>query len=297
MTSLVDRFGSRWVEVEVHAEAEHFLWCRRPGPDGPATFPVVHPHTSTDPEAAVELVAPSIDGSTLTYRVGGPSAAAAWLRQPDPAFLDTALDAVHRAAGAVHRATADPSAGPPSSGLTAPAPLRRLAAHLDDPDPSDAVTRWRTALRDALSPDAVTALQGTLTTHLGGAARRCHGGLSIGGIIPSTTALPTAVLSGEDWGRAAPGHDLGWLAGELLELAHSSPPGSALHQRLTTTVATLLAGTEDPDGVAAAAALRVALHAEDFAHHVGWDDTLLSRAILLRSLQHDDTWLRTGHLA
>ena len=289
MSALVDHFGSRWVEVDVYAEAEHFLWCRRPGPDGPAVFPVRHPHSATDSATGVELVAPTVEGPTLTYRVGGPSSAAAWLRRPDPASLDTALDAVHAAAAAV-QATQGPAEP------TAPAPLQRLAAHLTDTDPGASVSRWRAALRDALGPDAVMTLRDTLAEHLGATTRPCHGGLSIGGIIPSTTTLPTAVLSGEDWGSAAPGHDLGWLAGELLELAHSSAPGSALRGRLTDTVRTLVHSTEHAGGVAAAATLRVALHAEDFSHFVGWDDTLRTRAGLLRSLRSGDTWLRTGHL-
>lgn len=297
MSVLVDRVASRWVQVSVYTADgdEHFLWCRRPGPDGPDRLAVLHAADTHDPVTGVALVAPSVDGDTLVYRVGGPSSAAAWLARPEPGFLDTALDAVHRAAGAVRAVTHSTEQGAPA---VPPAPLQRLRAHLEGRPCTAEVHRWRTTLDAALGTDGAGAITEMLGAHLGGETAPAHGGLSIGGIIPSTTALPDCVLSGEDWGHAAPGHDVGWLIGELLELADSAAhrDDTALAGTLTSTIQTLAVGHEDPTGLVRGATLRVALHAEDYCHFVGWDDTLLRRASLMQALSNDDTWLQTGHL-
>ena len=295
MSTLIDRFGSAWVEVTIESpdDSDDFLLKRRPGPSGPSRFPVVW-HGKPVIANGVELVWPEVEEEILTYRVGGPSSASRWLLSPDIEFRRTALDTVARCIDVVTKLSRDAQSTPLLTAL--PAPLRRLSTHLENPATS-AVLRWRAALKDAVDGSAVVGLLDLLATHHHDDATFAHGGLSIGGIIPVTTGVYDGVLTGEDAGSASAGHDIGWIVGELLEMraaAHDTEDddGGALLDEAIQDILRKHAG--HPQGTHRAAALRIALHAEDYAHHIGWDDGLIRHAQLLAKVWADDAWISTG---
>lgn len=295
MAGLIDRFGSAWVEVRIEApvNGDGFLWKRAPGPLGPSHFPVVW-RGDSHVAHGVELVWPDIENETLTYRVGGPSSAAKWLRRPEAEFRRRALDTVGRCIDVVMQVCrvngSTPSLNSP------PAPLRRLAAHLENPATGSAVLRWRAALQEAVGGSAVDGLVSMLVNHQDNPTF-AHGGLSIGGIVPVTTGAHDCVLTGEDSGDASAGHDIGWLIGELLELrgtAHDVGDEGLVVLLEDFTAGILRDNGGHPEGIRRAALLRIALHAEDYAHFIGWDDQLIRRAQLLAKVWSDEAWASAG---
>jgi hypothetical protein len=296
MAGLIDRFGSAWVEVRIEApvNGDGFLWKRTPGPLGPSHFPVVWCGDSHVADG-VELVWPDIENETLTYRVGGPSSAAKWLRRPEAEFRRRALDTVGRCIDVVMQVCrvngSTPSLNSP------PAPLRRLSAHLGNPATASAVLRWRAALKESVDRSAVDGLLDLLASHHDDDPAFAHGGLSIGGIVPVTTGAYDCVLTGEDSGGASAGHDIGWLVGELLELRATAYDAADEHLvgLLDEVIRDVLREHGGhPEGIHRAAVLRIALHAEDYAHFIGWDDQLIRRAQLLEKVWSDDAWASTG---
>lgn len=296
MATVIEHFGSAWVEITIEApdDSDHLLMTRRPGPLGPSHFPVVW---RGDPVIAngVELVWPDIKDEALTYRISGPAAAVRWLRCPDIAFHRRAIDAVGRCTDVVMDVCGDVAS---THLLTAlPAPLRRLSTHLENAPTTPSVLRWRAALEDAVDRPAVAGLLDLLASHHTDDPTFAHGGLSLGGIIPLITGAYDCVLTGEDSGSASAGHDIGWLVGELIELraaAGAAKDESSVGLMDEAIGDILRKHGQHSEGIRRAAILRIALHAEDYAHHMGWSDVLIMRAHLVEQVWTDETWASMG---
>jgi hypothetical protein len=84
-----------------------------------------------------------------------------------------------------------------------------------------------------------------------------------------------ALLTGEDLGAARPELDLGWLLGDLAELAWAVPVwGEEPGVDLPAVLLDAYGPGADRELAARAAVLRIATHMRDFAAYCGWSDEL-----------------------
>lgn len=280
---VVDAFGSDFIGVEVRTRADGaFDWTSTPGPSGPAQLGAVRASTGAPTgTAACRWVWPRPSGRGLRFTVPGPSSAARWLsaadldlaRQAAPAVLASAVSVVE--VGALTGVEARES----------PAPIRRLIAHLRAEQPVPATRQWRAACVREVGASAWSRLVDTVDQTYADVTDLLtrHGGLSIGGIIPATVGEAPALLTGPDVGRAPQGHDLGWLLGELIELGHGADLARReLLRSLAREVQRCHRGPTDELLVPALS--RILAHAEDYAAHVGWHESLTGRARVLGPL-------------
>ncbi|MEU6313485.1 hypothetical protein [Streptomyces sp. NPDC047014] len=253
-----------------------FLWWHGPGSQvpGPLRAPAAHllPALPEDSGAAL-LTAPEPAGAGLLHRTGGPASAAAWLRDFRPqarTLVAHSLAAAARALRALHSVPLPPEAqspaGPPP-GLGRLRDWARGGGELRE----RALAHWGAARlerllgwADELAPE-----------HPAGPAGRSlvHGWASLGALVPPLSRGRVALLTGEDLGLGRPELDLGWLLGELVELAWATP-----HQEPADLQRLLLAAYgpgPDPALAGRAAVLRIVTHMQDFAAYRGWDDELL----------------------
>ncbi|MFF7617041.1 hypothetical protein [Streptomyces lavendulae] len=256
-----------------------FLWWQGPGAQvrGPLLAPAAHlvPRLPDDTGAAL-LTVPERAGAGLLHRVAGAASAAAWLRDFRPqarALVAHSLASAARALRALHAVPAPPPGEPP---LGAPPGLGRLRdwAHGSGelreralacwgPDRMERLLGWA----DDLAPDLAAA------PHPEDGRALIHGWASLGALVPPLSRGRVALLTGEDLAVGRPELDLGWLLGELVELAWTTP-----HQNPAGLQRLLLDAYgpgPDPVLVGRSAVLRVVTHMQDFATYRGWDDELL----------------------
>ncbi|MER5490003.1 hypothetical protein [Streptomyces sp. NPDC002490] len=252
-----------------------FWWWQRPGADAAPHRPV--PPSSALPEVpdGVRLVVPRPVGEGLMYRVHGSASAAGWLRDFRPAarlLVAGALGAAARGLRALHRDGTPAAEAGPVPGLRR---LRDWAA-------SDDALRRRA--RAFWGPDRTARLLDWAEQAGGPAAdgvrRPVHGWASLGALIPPLNRGRTALLTGPDLGTGRPELDLGWLLGELAELAWrvpAHPDGGPAPDALALRRILLDAYGPGPDPVLTGrcAVLRIAVHMQDFARYQGWDEELL----------------------
>ncbi|MCX5195984.1 hypothetical protein OOK31_19150 [Streptomyces sp. NBC_00249] len=251
------------------------LWWQGPGAqvEGPLLAPAAHlvPRPAAGSGAAL-LTVPERAGDGLLHRVAGPSSAAAWLRDFRPqarALVARALASTALALRTLHAVPLPPYAELP---LGAPPGLGRLRswAHGSGELRERTLACWgaRRMERlldwaDALAPQAPSKDARSLI----------HGWASLGALVPPLSRGPVALLTGEDLAAGRPELDLGWLLGELVELAWTTP-----HQNPVDLQRVLLEAYgpgPDPVLVGRSAVLRVVTHMQDFATYRGWDDELL----------------------
>ncbi|MFF0552714.1 hypothetical protein ACFYUL_27580 [Streptomyces sp. NPDC004311] len=255
-----------------------FLWWHGPGAQvpGPLLAPAARlvPLLPDDTGAAL-LTVPRRAGAGLLHRVAGPASAAAWLRDFRPqarALVAHSLVAAARALRALHAVPAPP---PGSLPLGAPPGLGRLRhwARGSGGLHERVLAHWGArrmerllGWADDLAPDPAAGRPPAGLTPV-------HGWASLGALVPPLSRGRVALLTGEDLGLGRPELDLGWLLGELVELAWTTPhqePGDL--QRLLLDA---YGSGPDPVRVGRSAVLRVVTHMQDFAAYRGWDDELL----------------------
>ncbi|MFK0258332.1 hypothetical protein [Streptomyces sp. NPDC090445] len=267
-----------------------FLWWQGPGAQvrGPLLARAAHlvPLLPDDTGAAL-LTVPERAGAGLLHRVGGSASAAAWLRDFRPqarALVAHSLVSAARALRALHAVPAPP---PGELRLGAPPGLGRLR----DWARGSSELRERTlscwgaerlerllGWADDLAPDpAAEPIPDPVPDPAAGAAPAgrslVHGWASLGALVPPLSRGRVALLTGEDLAVGRPELDLGWLLGELVELAWTTP-----HQKPADLQRLLLDAYgpgPDPVLVGRSAVLRVVTHMQDFATYRGWDDELL----------------------
>ncbi|MET9413335.1 hypothetical protein ABZY03_03940 [Streptomyces klenkii] len=259
-----------------------FLWWHRPGAlhPGPLTAPAAAavPDLSGVPGAAL-LVTPVPAGGGLLHRAPGAVSVVTWLADPRPGARRLAAHAL-AAAGCALRALHDTPL-PPGLPAGPPAALRRMRAWADGRDGllpgaarlreetlaawgTDRLDRVRTWWEAAAAPAAPSLI---------------HGGASLGALVPPLHRGRTALLTGEDLAAGSPALDLGWLLGDLAELAWSERrnggPESAEGPDLRHVLLAAY-GSRDRDlaGLGRAAVLRVVTHMQDFAAYCDWTEEL-----------------------
>ncbi|MFG2618959.1 hypothetical protein ACGFXC_15250 [Streptomyces sp. NPDC048507] len=257
-----------------------FLWWQGPGAQagGPLTAPaaalVPRP---PDGGAAALLTLPEEVGGGLLHRVAGPASAAAWLRDFRPGartLVAHALASAARSLRALH-AVRVPRPGGPALGT--PPGLTRLRdwARGDGELRERALAHWGAGRlerlldwADDLSPEP-GATPGTEPA----AGFLVHGWASLGALVPPASRGRSALLTGEDLAAGRPELDLGWLLGELVELAWARPPRDA--SDLQRALLDAYGPGPDPVRTGRSAVLRIVTHMQDFATYRGWDDELL----------------------
>ncbi|WP_058047487.1 hypothetical protein [Streptomyces roseifaciens] len=307
---LVGEYVTGLQHTRVHRSAHGgFVWWHRPGAlrPGPLAAPAAAavPDLSDLPGAAL-LVAPVPFGDGLLHRAPGAVSVVTWLADPRPGARQLAAHALAtagRSLRALHGTPLPP--GPPPG---PPEALRRMRAWADGADGllpgaarlrEETLAAWGSARLERVRAWWEEAVAPPVASLI-------HGGASLGALVPPLHRGRTALLTGEDLAAASPALDLGWLLGDLAELAWSAgrygapgpsdapgPPGATGGPDLRQV---LLAGygldgsddpggsggPEDPDGpggpdpaaVARAAVLRVVTHMQDFASYCDWSDEL-----------------------
>lgn len=273
---LVAEYGTGLAATRIHRAPDGgFLWWQGPGPQvrGPLTAPAAHlvPALPAESGAAV-LAVPERAGDGLLHRVAGSASAAAWLRDFRPqarALVAHSLAAAGRSLRALHAVPV-----PDEVPLGVPPGLARLRAWADGSGDLKrrALAVWGPERMERLLGWAAQAAGTT-----GGGPRTrslVHGWASVGALVPPLgRGGRVALLTGEDLAAGRPELDLGWLLGELVELAWAAPPhDSADLQRVLLEA---YGPGPDPVLVGRSAVLRVVTHMQDFATYRGWDDELL----------------------
>lgn len=275
---LVAEYGTGLQTTRVHrARDGGFLWWQGPGAqvEGPLTAPAAHlvPHLPVETGAAL-LTVPEPVGDGLLHRVAGSASAAAWLRDFRPGARTLVAHSLASAARALRALHAVPV--PDEVPLGTPPGLTRLRAWAQGSSvlKDRALAVWGEERMDGLlgwaadlTPDTARAATGPRTRSL------VHGWASVGALIPPLSRGRVALLTGEDLAAGRPELDLGWLLGELVELAWAAPPHDSTD--LQRVLLEAYGPGPDPVLVGRSAVLRVVTHMQDFATYRGWDDELL----------------------
>ncbi|MFF4221018.1 hypothetical protein [Streptomyces nondiastaticus] len=281
---LVAEYVTGLQHTRVHRSVrDGFLWWHRPGAlhPGPLAAPAAAavPDLSGVPGAAL-LATPVPAGGGLLHRAPGAVSVVTWLADPRPGarrLAAHALAAAGRALRVLHGTPVPPGlpAGPPAA-------LRRMRAWADGRDGllpgaarlreaalaawgTERLDRVRTWWEEATAPAAPALI---------------HGGASLGALVPPLHRGRTALLTGEDLAAGSPALDLGWLLGDLAELAWSQGRNSGpVPSEGPDLRHVLLAGYgygpgARPEDLGRAAVLRVVTHMQDFAAYCDWTEEL-----------------------
>ncbi|GAA5174151.1 hypothetical protein GCM10023321_77390 [Pseudonocardia eucalypti] len=288
-----------------------YVWRRTTGPLAPAPFAVpTEELTRALHEGGARVGGPvgtavaEPDPVARLYRAPGPVSVAAVLlsdqvpERARPAELMRGLGECLRMLHALPADGAEPAVSPSGAELgarpVAPAApavaptrgLSRLGDWLDGRAPTATGRRGSARLRQALGGERWAAL-GAWQRSVAADPGRCpvHGAPGLGSLAADAGLTRAVLLCGEDVGHAPWYTDVGWVVGELTELASCRPaalPWSEL-------VAALRDGYGREFGVEVnrMAALRIALHLHDFLCYVRWSDAECARyAGMLRAVMH-----------
>jgi hypothetical protein len=157
--------------------------------------------------------------------------------------------------------------------------------------------RWLRWLATGQGPRAASRLAGAARERWGaGRLRRLadwgagadgrvllHGAPGLGSVYAGPAGV--TLVTGDELAAGPPAADLGWLLGELVELAAAGD--GRLAPRCAGLAGALLAGYgpgPDPAELDRAAIFRLLGHAHDFAAYVGWHPTLLGQLDLVAEL-------------
>ncbi|AZQ36328.1 hypothetical protein EJ357_25135 [Streptomyces cyaneochromogenes] len=254
------------------------------GPGARRADPPTVPYVSYVPRhtSGARLVVPRPSGRGLAYLADGPYSAAAWLRDPRPQarrLVAHALAATGAALRELHTTPVPAAEVPPA--------LARLRSFVDGRDAAPpAVRRLREHSARVWGPARLELLRAwcaELTRPAGPVL--VHGFASLGALIPPLHRGPVALLTGEDLGAGRPELDLGWLLGDLAELAWAVPvfgddPGPDLPGALLDAYGP----GANREWAARAAVLRITAHMRDFAAYCDWSDELTDYTAFIADL-------------
>lgn len=284
VTEPVAEFGTGLQVTRVTPTSDgRYEWWQGPGErrsDPPAApFVSYVPHHAS----GARLVVPRPSGHGLAYLADGPYSAAAWLRDPRPQarrLVAHALAATGAALRELHTTPAPTADVPPA--------LVRLRSFVDGRDAAPpAVQRLREHAVRVWGPARLERLRAWCAELTAPAAPvLVHGFASLGALIPPLHRGPVALLTGEDLGAGRPELDLGWLLGDLAELAWAVPvfgdgrPGPDLPGVLLDAYGP----GADRAWAARAAVLRIVAHMRDFAAYCDWSDELTDYTAFIADL-------------
>lgn len=270
VSSEVREYGTRLLRTRISTTDDGHLWQRTPGQAAPEPFaPAVDlPSLSS---TGVQVVVGRPDGESRRYRVPGAHAVAGLLlenhRQTD--FVPHL-----RGLGRTLRTLHDLEDVPGTEHLTVPRAVRRLTAWIDGDAPVLGAQVSRSRLRSLLGPERWERVDGWLAAATAQDTVLSHGAASLGSLTIDTVDGVPALLTGEDLGLAPRGYDVGWVLGELVELAWQMAWPPAVQQRLFSAVVEGY-GSQIDASVRRWMVLRILLHMHDFSAYTdGWNPVL-----------------------
>ncbi|MDI6099141.1 hypothetical protein QLQ12_11085 [Actinoplanes sp. NEAU-A12] len=270
--------------------ADTALWWIRPGViDEPIGAPVAAHHhriLAGASTARARFVTPEPYGDGLLYRTAAPLTAAFW-HDAGPMVHDrlaaALTEVVHGLTGLHRHRVADP---------LAPAPgIIRLLRWLDGPHRAGHGDRLHSLAREIWGVAGLDRIRAWARESCGGPGVLLHGNVSLASILPSVSGdpLPVEILSGAELTSGDPAFDLGWLLGELTELAFVA--GGLDRSRAPDLRTDPLAGPIlraaadlDPELVHRAVVLRIVTHMRDHAAAMPWDNELHKYTHLIGTL-------------
>ncbi|WP_372408751.1 hypothetical protein [Streptomyces luteireticuli] len=288
----VDEYGTGQLHTEIFATEDNcFLWRRRHLVGGTATAVAVGIRDAEFLDSSPHLAVGRPDGDTVVYTAPGSRSLARIIWPPAPAQLPptAAMTTVGRALRDLNTCTTP---------LTAPGPppaLGRLSRWLRTGDGKDGAARLHQLCTDRMGPTQLRTLDDWCHAASAGTTGHVllHGEPSLGLVVPGPDGHDTVLLTGESLCHGRPEHDMGWLLGELAEMADVA--ARHLPDGTTTPFAAmaeaLSAGrdwTPDPVLLGRTATLRRMAHLVDFAGHVGWSDGITGYVDTLAALVGDD---------
>lgn len=227
--------------------------------------------------AVLSVGQPHLDG--LLHWAPGPKSAATWLRDFRPAARILVANAITSAGHTLHTLHGRWPAETGNGSTASPGLVRLhqwLAGTTRGTGPerlhAAATPRWgeyRLRLLNGWAKDAADAA---------GEPVLVHGWASLGALVPAQHPGPAALLTGEDLGTGRPELDLGWMLGDLAELAWrmphldlQDPTCAALARGFVTSYGSSF----DRAAAARCAVLRIVTHMQDYASYQPWTDELL----------------------
>ncbi|MGC9381744.1 hypothetical protein [Streptomyces sp. MH13] len=272
-TACVRRYGTGLLSTEVHAAgAGAYLWRRAPGPSAPCPFtpvPAALAQAIRDlpRDGPGRCVLGREEGGTRVYRVGGAtSVAERVLREGPGRGLGDTLYAVGRLLGLLHALPEQPAA----RGLpVGSAGMSRLSAWWSGRTTNDRAATAGELLRAELGTDTWQRPRRWLTEALADSrsAVVSHGAPTLGSVIRTGPDDAVELLTGENLCLAPWYADLGWLVGEVVELAWHHGDD---HPQWQAALNALFEGYGRDLGTHwnRAAVLRIALHLHDYSAYV-----------------------------
>lgn len=292
MAELVAEQGTDLVRTRILAvDGDRFDWYRRPGPAAPrghaALGGAVRDSIRSLPQGPVVAALPEPAGTGSCYSASGPLSAAALLLRGNP-YAPMILEQVLGALGGfLYRLHGLPVPDEELPGASGP---QRLGSWLQAGEGCGAAARLYDVCRRRWGQRRLRTLQEWLRAPVPqGQERLLHGAVSLGTTVPPARDGRAVLLTGEDLCTGVPEQDLGWLLGELRELAmvSSRGMGGAAVLDYTPLESALLAGygaDPSPELLGRFVLLRVATHMHDYAAYVGWHDDLFGYADLFVEL-------------
>ncbi|MEV6312562.1 hypothetical protein AB0M10_28730 [Streptomyces sp. NPDC051840] len=275
-------------------------WQHTRGRDHPAPYPttpagfVARAREASDD--VIHFATPvRADGDSATWHATGRRSAARVLLADDDACRQ--LSPLLGRLGSRLRILHTPGPAPAhTSGYPLPPGLARLRPWLERGGGTRAGAGFHYRMRTQLGPARMAKLRDFTDALIRPTDQDTvlHGWLTLGNVVPPDTpdtGAPTVVLSGVEVARARPEADLAWLVGEIEEFRRTAELSGAPKPQLLDLTATFLhhyGPGYDRAVVAAGAVVRIATHAHDFAHYVGWHASLHTYIPMLADLLDGD---------
>ncbi|MFJ5222105.1 hypothetical protein [Streptomyces sp. NPDC088400] len=218
---------------------------------------------------------------TVTYLVPGGRTLAEIVWPPDR--FNGSSELATSALRSTGRALRDLAACPaPFPGTPAPPPaLTRLTRWLDGEGTEEGAVRLHKLCRSGLGAIRMRVLRDWCRAPAGHRERQVllHGEPSLGLIVPVPDEPHAVLLTGETLSQGPPEFDVGWLLGELAEMAdvarrHALTDGQGRPPRFDAMATALMAQRGPLPDLALlrrVATLRRLAHVVDFATYVGWN--------------------------
>jgi hypothetical protein len=280
---VVSRTATRLRHTVVHEAAPgSYLWWLRPGdadPAAPAAMPEnLRPAVSEASSVRLRFVLPDPDRDGLTYRVGSPLSAAFWLGAGPVVEdrLSEVLGDVVRGLTRLHRIRVWTTPAQPPG-------IARLRHWLDRPDRSDGGARLHRLARRAWGPAGMRRIAEWAAAAGGRTGTMLHGNLSLSAVVPTLDgAGPVELLTGAELSGGDPAFDLGWLLGELRELAFVA--GTDTDPLTSAVLRAADPALLDCPARHQATVLRIVTHMRDHACAMPWTDELADYTDLISAL-------------
>lgn len=264
----ITEFGTTLLRTSVESHADSgYWWVRQPGPDAPDPFAdhqlsvqgAIGAVMDTPSTAAVHLRRGAPEGAARRYRVGSSDSVASLLLGGPP---ETDVRAELHGLGCALRTLHDAPLEPEALGL--PRALLRLSRWVEGRPCAEGAQAARNQLVEDLGAPVWAQVRGWCSEARQAPPVVTHGAPGLGSVVLPGPGHPAALLTGEDLSAGPWMFDLGWVVGELVELAWQLGWPT---RRWQVMLDALFAGYGESLGEQWCrwATLRVLLHVHDFS--------------------------------